>query len=202
MSSPARDIRLIPLCKLRKGRANPRRLGDPDYAGMAASLKAVDQLQNIIVSPLGGDLYEVRAGDRRYGGFCLLRDTGAVAHDHPVLCLVVDAADSGAISSAENMQRLAMHPADECDACRRMKAAGMTVDGIADALGCTALVVERRLAVSDAAPELLALYRTKGISTDQLVALCATEDHELQVSTWRNSRDKDPKELRRRGACH
>lgn len=196
MSTPSRDIRTIPLCKIRKGAANPRTMGDPDSAGMAASLKAVDQLQNIIVSPLPGDLYEVRAGDRRHGGFCLLRDAGAIAPDHPVLCLVV-AGDLEAISSAENMQRLAMHPADECDACRRMKAAGMTVDAIADALGCTVLVVERRLAVCDAAPELLALYRTKGISTDQLIALCSTEDRALQVSTWRNSRDKDPRELRR-----
>lgn len=197
MSNSARDIRSIPLCNLRKGKSNPRRLGDPDYAGMAASLKAVDQLQNIIVAPLPGGHFEVQAGDRRFGGFCLLREAGEIASDHPVLCLVVAAGDQNAISAAENMQRHAMHPADECDACQRMRVAGMTVDAIADALGCTALIVERRLAVSEAAPELLALYRTSGITTDQLIALCATDDHALQVSIWRNAREKDPRELRR-----
>lgn len=197
MSASTRDVRYIPLCQLREGSANPRKLGDPDYAGMAASLKAVGQLQNIIVFPLPGDAYEVRAGDRRFGGFCLLRDAGDVPSDHPVRCLVSTAADDAAMSATENMQRQAMHPADEWDACKRMRDAGMSVDAIADVLGCTPLVVERRLTVSAAASLLIELYKTSDISTDQLIALCAADDHMLQVSVWQNARDKDPKELRR-----
>lgn len=35
-----------------------------------------------------------------------------------------------------------------------------------------------------AAPELLEVYRGGGITTDQMIALCATDDHEVQRTVW------------------
>lgn len=189
----------LPLNLLRKGDRNPRREGDPDYASMAQSLKAVGQLQNIVVCSLDDGSYKVMAGDRRYEGFKILASDGSVQADHPVLCLVRAESDYEAISAIENITRKAMHPADECDAARKMQSAGMTIDRIADALGVTPTVVERRLSLAKAAPSLLAIHRSGDMSTEQLAALCATDVHELQISTWENAQDweRNPKALRR-----
>jgi len=60
-------------------------------------------------------------------------------------------------------------------------------------------VVERRLALAHASPALLDLFRKDEITTEQLRALCATDDHALQESVWRNtpSWSRHPGNLRR-----
>ncbi|MBD4165478.1 chromosome partitioning protein ParB, partial [Xanthomonas citri pv. citri] len=59
-----------------------------------------------------------------------------------------------------------------------------TIDRIADAFGVTPLVVERRLKLAKAAPELIERFRAGELSTDQMIALCATDDHAVQVEVW------------------
>lgn len=191
---------LIPLNKLTASPANVRKeRSAANIEALAASILAQGLLQNLVVSPNENGLYQVDAGGRRFAALSLLVQQGKLPEDWPVPVRVVDPQDSTAASLTENVQREAMHPADEFDAFQKLTAEGWTIDRIADAFGVTPLVVERRLKLTKAAPELLALFRAGEITTDQLIALCATDDHERQVSVWRNSMswNRDPASLRR-----
>ena len=53
-----------------------------------------------------------------------------------------------------------------------------------------------------AAPAILELFRADQITTDQVIALCSTDDHALQVAVWErngkpNSYSSSPAQLRR-----
>jgi ParB family chromosome partitioning protein len=79
-----------------------------------------------------------------------------LAADHEIACLVIDggAAAAREASLAENFQRLAMNPADECVAFARLVEEGADVDGIARRFGLTRRFVEGRLRLSALAPVL------------------------------------------------
>lgn len=200
----------IPLSALMLSESNVRKTKPADYeagiASLAATIRATRLLQNLVVfaSATHPGKYEVTAGERRFRALALLADQGNRPADWPVPCLIVDASEATAASTNENVQRQGMHPADEFDAFLHLfTAEGMTIDAIADAFGVTPLVVERRLTVAKAAPALIALFRKDEITTDQLIALCSTDDHELQVRVWENamSWDRKPSDLRRKVTC-
>ncbi|WP_164893512.1 ParB/RepB/Spo0J family partition protein, partial [Mesorhizobium sp. M7A.T.Ca.US.000.02.1.1] len=98
--------------------------------------------------------------------------------------IVISAEDATAASLAENVQRENMNPVDELNAFKQLVDEGFTIDRVADTFGVTPLVVQRRLKLVAAAPELLELHGAGEISTDQMIALCATDDHEVQVKVW------------------
>lgn len=192
-------VRLIPLNQLRHSELNVRKSGKGSIATLAASIRAAGLIQNLTVYENEEGSFGVAAGERRFDALTYLAEQGSIPADHPIKCAVCDKAQALLISTTENTERVAMHPADELDAFQKMTQEDMTIDQIADAFGVTALVVERRLRASRAAPSLLAIYREDKISTDQLLALCATDDHELQVSAWSNAPhwQRNPTQLRK-----
>lgn len=202
---------VIPFNRLRRSAANVRTdRGTQAYkAGievLAASILAIHKLngqgllQNLVVQ-IVGDFGEVVAGGRRLDALCLLVERGEFPDTYPVPCQPVIEAAVTAASLTENIQRVAMHPADEFEAFMSMTEQGWTIDRIADAFGVTPLVVERRLKLRAAAPALLADFRANLLTTDQLIALCATDNHDRQVAAWSRVRDlswgKEPSTLRR-----
>lgn len=203
----------MPYNRLRGSQANVRRgRGAAAYKAsiekLAASILAIHKLtgqgllQNLVVN-LVGDFGEVVAGRRRYDALGLLIERGEFQDTYPVPVQVVEDDAVTAASLTENVQRVAMHPADEFDAFFALVEQGWTIDAIADAFGVTPLVVERRLKLCAAAPALLEDYRADLLTTDQLIALCGTDDHERQIAVWSRVRDyehhygKNPAELRR-----
>lgn len=172
-----------------------------DVTALAASIAAVGLLQNLVVSPTENGTYQVDAGGRRFAALTLLAREGKIEADAPVSVLVIDANDSTAASLTENVQREAMNPVDELNAFKQLVDEGFTIDRVADTFGVTPLVVQRRLKLVAAAPELLELYRADEISTDQMLALCSTDDHEVQVHVWETygsmSWNNKPADLRR-----
>lgn len=173
----------LPLSQLVVSPDNVRR--DPgDVSALAASIAEVGLLQNLVVSPADDGMYQVDAGGRRFAALTLLMDQGKMAGDFPVPVLVIEASNRTAASLTENVQREVMHPADEFDAFKKLSDQCWTIDRIADAFGVTALVVERRLRLAAAAPEIIEQFRADELSTDQVVALCSTDNHELQVAVW------------------
>uniref|UniRef100_A0A8R1E7G4 ParB domain-containing protein n=1 Tax=Caenorhabditis japonica TaxID=281687 RepID=A0A8R1E7G4_CAEJA len=155
-----------------------------DVTALAASIAAVGLLQNLVVSPTENGTYQVDAGGRRFAALTLLAREGKIEADAPVSVLVIDANDSTTASLTENVQREAMNPVDELNAFKQLVDEGFTIDRVADTFGVTPLVVQRRLKLVAAAPELLELHGAGEISTDQMIALCATDDHEVQVKVW------------------
>lgn len=155
-----------------------------DVTALAASIAAQGLIQNLVVSLTEEGTYQVDAGGRRFAALSLLAEQGKIEADFPVPVKIISAEDSTAVSLAENVQREAMNPVDELRAFKQLVDEGFTIDRVADTFGVTPLVVQRRLKLVAAAPELLELYRVDEISTDQMIALCATDDHEVQVRVW------------------
>lgn len=196
--------RRVPAHRLRASTHNVRRTRkDANVEALADSIRLRGLLHNLVVSVAhepDGEVYPVEAGERRRLAIALLVERGHVPADWPVrVCLVADA-ERTAASAAENHQREPMHPADQVEVFGQLLAEGWSVDRIADEHSVTPLVVERRLRLAAAAPSLKELLRADGISTEQLAALCATDDHARQEEAWRSapSWDRSPAALRRR----
>lgn len=194
----------LPLSALILSPDNARKTRNPNVIeSIAASLRVMGMIHNIVVVPPAkqGGQYEVIAGGNRLLASQLRLANGEIGPDEPIPYDLRSREEATEISLHENVAREEMHPADEFDAIAKMFAdgKGMAIDRIADALGVTPLVVERRLALTKASPKLLGLFRANEISTDQLMALCASPDHERQESVWDDapSWNRNPKTLRR-----
>lgn len=202
----------VPFNQLRRSASNVRRSGreTAQYCAgveaLAASIFNVWQqtgqgiLQNLVVHA-NGEGFDVAAGGRRFDAIALLIEQGKLAEDYPTPCLIIgdDAVTSASLT--ENVMREAMHPADEFDAFKVLTEQGWTLDRIADSFGVSTLVVERRLKLRAAAPALIEEYRLGALTTEQLIALCATDDHERQLEVWERVREQqwnnDPASIRR-----
>ena len=85
---------------------------------------------------------------------------------------------------AENVSYLPMHPADQVVAFSELARSGATVAAIAARFGVTERLVEQRLRLGNAAPELLDAYRAEAIDLETLKAFAVTTDHDRQRSVW------------------
>ena len=176
----------VPLSQLHISPLNARANDTSDVTELAALLDSQGQLQNLIVIPEDGDKGVV-GGGRRYRAFKLLEEKGKLASDHPVFCLLTTTEHALKASVAENSAREPMHPADEFYAFKVLSEEGMPVEDIAAQFGVTPLVVRRRLALSDVAPELIEIYRRGEMTLDALQAFTLTADRKLQLKVWKSA---------------
>ena len=113
-------IRSIPLSQLELSPANVRKTpaAQTAFDELKASIAVHGLLENLIVrclgpGPEGIGRYAVIAGGRRLTALRDLARDGVLSTDFPVPCLMVDnAARESELSLAENVVRVAMHPAD------------------------------------------------------------------------------------------
>ena len=125
------------------------------------------------------------AGGRRLSALKALATDGVLDAAHPVPCLVVEGdAASSELSLAENVIRIAMHPADQVVAFTQLAESGVTVAAIAARFGISESLVEQRLRLGNAAPELLDAYRADEIGLETLKAFAVTTDHGRQMAVW------------------
>ena len=149
-------IKSIPLNKLVASPRNVRRSGDAQAdAELKADIEARGLLQNLVVTsitkPKG--CFAVEAGERRRRALQSL---------------------------AENFQRLAMNPADECLAFSALVEQGSDAEGIARRFGLTVRFVEGRLRLAGLAPVVFEALGSGEISLDAAKAYAATPDRERQ----------------------
>lgn len=184
---PAQDMRLVPLTQLRSrpSRRNVRKSRRASIPELAASILRVGLLQNLtVVVSADGEHYEVVAGGRRLAALKLLAKCRRIAKDYQVPCLLVADASARTASLTENVQREAMHPADQFEAFAALVAEGRPVEDIAADFGVTPLVVQRRLKLANVSPRLLEDYRADAVTLDQLMALAITDDHPAQEAAF------------------
>jgi len=167
----------------------------PDAAAEAelkASIAGHGLLENLVVQDDGPDGgYAVVAGGRRLAALKALAADGVLDADHPVPCLVVDGdAASSELSLAENVIRIAMHPADQVTAFTKLAESGISVAAIAARFGISERLVEQRLRLGNAAPELLEAYRNDRIDLETLKAFAVTTDHGRQTTVWEQVADQ------------
>ena len=173
-------IREVPLSRLALAPENVRKTpADPvAEAEMKASIAAHGLLENLVVrmdGPADAGAYAVIAGGRRLAAMKALAEDGTIDADHPVPCLVAaDPAMAGELSLAENIVRIAMHPADQVIAFSKLAGAGLSVGSIAARFGTAERLVEQRLRLGNVAPDLLDAYRADEIDLEVLKAFSVT----------------------------
>ncbi|SFY03411.1 ParB/RepB/Spo0J family partition protein [Azotobacter vinelandii] len=202
-ADPTKNLILVPLSRLvsRPTGRNVRKTPRMSIPELAASIQRVGLLQNLIViAAADGEHYEVVAGGRRLAALKLLAKKRRISKEWDVPCLLVADGTARTASLTENVQREAMHPADQFEAFAALVAEGRPIEDIAADFSVTPLVVQRRLKLANVSPRLLADYRAEAVTLDQLMALAITDDHTAQESafydapTWQ----RNPSQLRDR----
>ncbi|WP_434211881.1 ParB N-terminal domain-containing protein [[Pseudomonas] boreopolis] len=202
-ADPTKNLILVPLSRLvsRPTGRNVRKTPRMSIPELAASIQRVGLLQNLIViATADGEHYEVVAGGRRLAALKLLAKKHRISKEWEVPCLLVADGTARTASLTENVQREAMHPADQFEAFAALVAEGRPIEDIAADFSVTPLVVQRRLKLANVSPRLMADYRADAVTLDQLMALAITDDHAAQEAafydapTWQ----RHPSQLRDR----
>ncbi|PVY55482.1 MULTISPECIES: ParB N-terminal domain-containing protein [unclassified Simplicispira] len=186
-ADPTKNMILVPLSRLvlRPTGRNVRKTPRMSITELAASILRVGLLQNLIVILASdGVHYEVVAGGRRLAALKLLAKKRRIAKDWNVPCLQVADGTARTASLTENVQREAMHPADQFEAFAALVGEGRPIEDIAADFSVTPLVVQRRLKLANVSPRLMADYRADAVTLDQLMALAITDDHAAQESAF------------------
>ena len=148
-------IQEIPLSRLALAPENVRKTPpDPQAdAEIKASIAALGLLENLVVRPDepgedGTERYTVVAGGRRLRAMRELAADGVLDAAHPVPCQIRSGEiEPAELSLAENVVRIAMHPADQVVAFSKLVQAGQPVSSIAARFGVSERMVEQRLPV-------------------------------------------------------
>ena len=185
------DIQLIPLNLLSLSPKNVRKVqpSETDDAELLASIRENGVKQNLAGYEDGRDGYLIDAGGRRLKALKQLAEEGAIAKDHPVACLIEDESEATITSTTENMQRAAMHPADQFEAFNQMIAEGRSEEDIALKFGVSVDLVRRRLKLARVAPEIIEQFRTADITLECVMAFTLTDNHDRQVTVWNAVKD-------------
>ena len=202
-ADPTKNLILVPLSRLvlRPTGRNVRKAPRMSIPELAASIQRVGLLQNLIViAAADGEHYEVVAGGRRLAALKLLAKKRRISKEWEVPCLLVADGTARTASLTENVQREAMHPADQFEAFAALVAEGRPIEDIAADFSVTTLVVQRRLKLANVSPRLMADYRADAVSLDQLMALAITDDHAAQEAAFYDAPQwqRQPSALRER----
>ncbi|POR10022.1 ParB/RepB/Spo0J family partition protein [Diaphorobacter sp. LR2014-1] len=202
-ADPTKNLILVPLSRLvlRPTGRNVRKIPRMSIPELAASIQRVGLLQNLIViASADGEHYEVVAGGRRLAALKLLAKKHRIAKNWEVPCLQVADGTARTASLTENVQREAMHPADQFEAFAALVAEGRPIEDIAADFSVTPLVVQRRLKLANVSPRLMADHRADAVSLDQLMALAITDDHAAQEAAFYDAPEwqRHPSHLRER----
>lgn len=182
-------IQSVKLAKLVLSPINVRQAGEDFIEQLAADIAARGLIQNLIVTPAKKPrgTFAVIAGSRRFRALELLAQRGevdAAAYDVPVLVLSGTDAALSETSLAENFQKLAMNPADECRAFQHFLGTGGDIDGVAKRFGITRRFVEGRLRLADLAEPIFTALAERRISLDLAKAYASTSSQERQLMVW------------------
>ena len=182
-------IQSVKLAKLVLSPINVRQAGDDFIEQLAADIAARGVIQNLIVTPAKKPrgTFAVIAGSRRFRALELLAQRGevdAAVYDVPVLVLSGTDAALSETSLAENFQKLAMNPADECRAFQHFLGTGGDIDGVAKRFGITRRFVEGRLRLADLAEPIFTALAERRISLDLAKAYASTSSQERQLMVW------------------
>jgi len=185
------EIRMIPLDQLEPSPFNVRKVAAcaADDAELIASVRENGIKQNLVVHAVTDKRFAVDAGGRRLNALKRLAEEDIIAADNPVPCLVEDASDAIVTSATENLQRAAMHPADQFEAFESMITEGRTEEGIALKFGVSVDLVRRRLKLARVAPEIIEKFRSNDLTLECVMAFTLTDDHDRQMTVWNAVKD-------------
>jgi ParB family chromosome partitioning protein len=110
------QVKKLPITKLTSGIYQPRKLFDEEaIVQLSQSIKVHGILQPILVRPIGQDMYEIVAGERRW------RAAQRVPlHEVPVIIKELDDKKTLEIALIENLQRADLSPIEEAEGYQRL----------------------------------------------------------------------------------
>ena len=150
-------------------------------------------LQNLIgfAIPRKRGKFEITAGGRRLAAVHALIAEAVFPTDYAIPVFVLnDTATASETSLAENFQRQAMNPADECTAFRHfIEVDGATPDDIARRFGLTVRFVEGRVRLGNLAEPVFEALRSGEISLEIAQAFATTSDTARQASVFAQLKD-------------
>lgn len=187
-TTPVQSIVLIPLNKLVPWDGNVRKTNPLEKIDeLAANIEAHGVLQSLVVKKASRGKFSVIAGRRRHAALSLLAEQDKIAPDHPVPCSVRSGGDdAAAISLAENVVRIPMHPADQYLAFSELVEAGSTPADIAARFGLSETAVKQRLKLARVSPAVFNAYKEGRLTLEQVQAFTVSDDHAAQDNVLEN----------------
>ena len=145
------ELHSLPVDLVQRGRYQPRRDFNPEaLEELANSIRTQGLMQPIVVRPVGGERYEIIAGERRWRA-AQMAGLGEIA------VIVRDVPDEAAIAMAliENIQREDLNAIEEAVALQRLQQeVGLTHEQIAEAVGKSRTTVTNIMRLLGLAPEV------------------------------------------------
>lgn len=151
---------------------------------LAATIKSVGLLQNLVAHALPDGQLAVAAGGRRLTALNLLCSQQVLKPDHPVAFKRVTEDMAALVSYIENAQRSDMHAAEQIASFGTQAAQGKTAEQIGAEAGYSTRHVQRMLKLANLAPSLLKLLADDHLTVEQCQALCLEDDQERQVRVY------------------
>lgn len=172
----------IPLNQLVAWKGNVRKTGASEgIAELAASIASHGLLQALVVREGKRGKYEIIAGRRRFLALTQLAKQGVIEKDHTVSCsLATGGVEASELSLAENVVRIAMHPADQFEAFSRLIDAGASTADVAARFGLAEKLVMQRMKLGRLSPVILDAYRAGNIDLETAQAFAISDDHAAQ----------------------
>ena len=164
------ELAQLPAAALKPGKYQPRtRMDEASLAELADSIRVRGVIQPIIVRPLGGNQYEIHAGERRWRAARLagLERVPAVIREVP------DEAALG-IGLIENIQREDLNAIEEAKGLKRLiDEFKLTHEQVAGAIGRSRVSVTNLLRLLELAPGVQALLQDGKLDMGHARALLA-----------------------------
>lgn len=155
------EQRELALDRLQPGAHQPRRHFDEDALDeLARSIAAQGVVQPIVVRAVGGDRYEIVAGERRWRAA-----QRAGLANIPVVVRALDERGAMAVALVENIQRADLNPLEEAVALRRLlDECQLTHEQIAEAVGKSRATVSNLLRLMELNEDVQAMVRDARLS--------------------------------------
>jgi len=164
------ELRKLPVHLVQRGKYQPRRdMREEALKDLADSIKKQGVVQPIVVRPIGGDRYEIIAGERRWRA-------AQMAGLDAVPAVVRDVPDRTAIAMAliENIQRADLNPLEEAEAMQRLISEfEMTHQQAAEAVSRSRAAVTNLLRLLELSREVQDMVRNGAIEMGHARALLA-----------------------------
>jgi len=180
-SSDSTQLTELAVERLCRGRYQPRRDMEPQaLEELAASIKVQGIMQPIVVRPIGGDNFEIIAGERRWRA-------AQMAGLERVPVVIRDVPDEAAIAMAliENIQRENLNPIEEAIALQRLQQEfELSQQEVADAVGKSRTAVTNLLRLINLTDEVKRMLEHGDLEMGHARALLPLSE-ELQIDAGR-----------------
>ncbi|MBA8867155.1 ParB family chromosome partitioning protein [Pantoea agglomerans] len=180
------DIEMIPLSRLAISPLNVRSkiYVQSRIESLAATIKNVGLLHNLIAHDMADGKLGVACGGRRLTAMQLLLSQGVYQPDQLIPVKRVTEELARAASMVENGEREDMHPAEQIAGFRALAEEGKTPAQIGDLMGYSSRHVQRCLKLIDLAPAILDELAADNITLEQCQALALADTHDRQLEVW------------------